>query len=105
MISDDLKNNSYTILTFYSVYNHPAPLSYRQPKFILSEFTNIITNMDIVTLTRNTFSNQLENILQPIQERLLIKIQINFSSIHNFDSFYRSIQRLLLLNYTPTSIT
>ncbi len=74
IISDNLKNNPYTILTSYGIYNHPAPLSHRQSRFILSEFTNVITNMDMITLTKNTFSNQLENVLQPIQKRLLIRM-------------------------------
>ena len=64
----------------------------------------MIANIDVITLTRNTFSDQFENVLQPIQERLLIRMQTNFSLIHNFDSFYRSIQRLLSLNYTPALI-
>ncbi len=66
MIFDDLKNNLYTILTSYGVYNHPASPPYRQPRFILNELTNIIANIDITTLTRSTFSDQLENIFQPI---------------------------------------
>ena len=105
MIFNNLKNNLYAILISYGVYNHPTLSPHRQPRFILSEFINIIANIDIITLTRSTFSDQLENILQPIQERLLIRIQINFSSVYNFDSFYRNIQRLLLLNYTPALTT
>ena len=63
MISNNLKSNPYTILTSYSVHNHPAPLPHRQPRFILSKLTNIITNINMTTLTKNTFSDQLENIL------------------------------------------
>ncbi len=74
MIPDNLKNNPHTILISYNIYNYPAPPPHRQPSFILSELTNIITNMDITTLTKSTFSDQFENILQPIQERLLIRI-------------------------------
>ena len=74
MISDDLKSNFYTILISYDIYNHPASPLHRQPKFILNKLTNMIANMDIIILTRSTFSDQLENILQLIQERLLIRI-------------------------------
>ncbi len=74
MIPDNLKNNPHTILTSHSIHNHPAPPSHRQPRFILNELTNMIANINIATLTRNTFSDQLENILQPIQQRLLIRI-------------------------------
>src|SRR6266516_1053708 len=104
MIPDNLKNNLYTILTSHGIYNHPTPSPHRQPRFILSELTNIITNINVATLTRSTFSDQLENILQPIQERLLIRIQTNFSLIYNFDNFYRSTQRLLSFNYISALI-
>ncbi len=57
MISDDLKNNFYAILISYGVYNYPAPPPYRQPRFILSEFIDMIANMDMIMLTRSTFSD------------------------------------------------
>ena len=63
MIFDDLKSNSHTILIFYDIYNYPALSPHRQPRFILNKFTDMITNIDIITLIRSTFSNQLENIL------------------------------------------
>ena len=105
MIPDDLKSNPHAILTSHGVHNHPAPSPHRQPRFILSELTDVIANMDVATLTRSTFSDQLENVLQPIQERLLIRMQTNFSSVHNFDSSYRSTQRLLSFNYISALIT
>ncbi len=66
MIPDNLKNNPYTILISHGIHNHPAPLSYRQSRFILNKFIDVIANIDIITLTRSTFSDQLENVLQLI---------------------------------------
>ncbi len=63
MIPDNLKSNPYIILTSYGVYNHSALSLYRQPRFILSELINMIANMNMIRLTRSTFSDQLENIL------------------------------------------
>ncbi len=63
MIPDNLKSNPYTILIFYSIYNYPTPLLHRQPRFILSKLTDVIANMDMATLIKNTFSDQLENVL------------------------------------------
>ncbi len=74
MIPNNLKSNPYTILIFYDIYNYLVLPLYRQLRFILSELIDVITNIDMVTLIRNTFSDQLENIFQLIQERLLIRI-------------------------------
>ena len=63
MIPDDLKSNPHAILTSHGVHNHPAPSPHRQPRFILSELTDVIANMDMATLIKNTFSDQLENVL------------------------------------------